>query len=125
MDILTANFVGGGTIRRSLWRNWKFVCVSGMGLAAMAIAAVFLARFGGRVSLPFDAVIVACAFAMVVLWSRMYRHYLALRELFPEALREESREAYLIASLLTSDYLGLFYFSLAVGLLLVGITRFL
>lgn len=125
MDILTANFIDGGTIRRSLWRNWKFVCVSGMALAALAVAAVFLARFGGRVSLPFDGVIAACSFAIVMLWSRMYRHYRSLRELFPERLREGSREAYVIASLLTSDYLGLFYFSLAVGLLLVGIRAFL
>jgi hypothetical protein len=88
----------------------------GMAPAALAVAPVFLARFGSRVSLPFDGVIVACAFAIVMLWSRMYRHYLCLRELFPEALREESREAYVIASLLTSDFLGLFYFSLAVGL---------
>jgi hypothetical protein len=125
VGILTANFIGSEVLRRSPWRNWRFICVSGMALAALAVAGVFLARFGGRVPLPLDGVIVACGFAIVMLWSRMYHHYRSLRELFPEPLREDSREAYIIASLLTSDYVGLFHFSLAMELLLVSMRGFL
>jgi NADH:ubiquinone oxidoreductase subunit 6 (subunit J) len=110
-----------GADGRSPWRNWRFLGVSALALVAIAEIAVFLARCGGHFSLPFPLVFVACALVIAGLWWRLYRHW----KLFRQPAREGSSEANMIGSLLRSDYLSVFYFSLIVSLLLAVIWRVL